>query len=157
MSRTAESKNPSEPDVVPVERLMRIAEFRADLRSFLRHNEQVCRHWELTPQRYMLLLAIKGAPDGSERMSFTEVAERLQLSRNTVTELCARAEEAGLLVREPSTVDQRVVYLRVSREGERRLAGAVLESDGYRNELVKAFDGLSESFRGAIRRSGRTR
>ncbi|HEY6960928.1 MAG TPA: MarR family transcriptional regulator [Gaiellaceae bacterium] len=137
---------------VPLERFIRIAEFRANLRAFLRHNEHACRHWGLTPQRYLLLLAIKGAPDGSERMSFTEVAERLQLSRNTVTELCGRAEEAGLLLREPSTVDQRVVYLRVSKEGERRLAGVILESDGFRSELLTAFDSLSTSFRGAIRR-----
>lgn len=141
---------------VPLERIMRIAEFRADLRRFLRHNERACRAQGLTPQRYLLLLAIKGAPDGSERMSFTAVAEQLQLSRNTVTELCARAEEAGLLSREPSEADQRVVYLRVTPEGERRLAGVIRESDGSRRELQAAFDAVAETFRVA-NRSSRTR
>jgi DNA-binding MarR family transcriptional regulator len=136
---------------VPLDRFMHVAEFRASLRAFLRHNEQTCRRFGLTPQRYLLLLAIKGAPDGSERMSFSELAERLQLSRNTVTELCARAEEAGLLHREPSQEDQRVVYLRVSKEGERRLVEVVLESDSFREELVLAFGALTDAFHAARR------
>jgi DNA-binding MarR family transcriptional regulator len=140
---------------VPLDRLMHVAEFRASLRAFLRHNEQTCRRFGLTPQRYLLLLAIKGAPDHSERMSFSELAERLQLSRNTVTELCARAEEAGLLHREPSQEDQRVVYLRVSKEGERRLAEVVLESDSFREELVLAFDALTHAFHAGRRLPGR--
>jgi len=145
----------ADTESIPRERFLRIAEFRANLRAFLRHNERSCREWGLTPQRYLLLLAIKGAPDGSERMSVTELADRLQLSRNTVTELSARAEEAGLVVREPSTIDQRVVYLRVTPEGERRLSGVVRESDGYRNELTKAFEALTESFRASLHRRGR--
>jgi DNA-binding MarR family transcriptional regulator len=136
------------PDV-PLEQFVRGAEFRASLRAFLRHNEQACRRFDLTPQRYLLLLAIKGAPDGSERLSFSELADRLQLSRNTVTELCARAEEAGLLHREPSQEDQRVVYLRVSEEGERRLAAVIRESDGDREELLLAFDALTDAFHAA--------
>lgn len=144
-------------DGIPRERIMRIAEFRAGLRSFLRHNERACRNWELTPQRYQLLLAVKGAPDGSERMSFTELARRLELSRNTVTELCARAEEAGLLTREASETDQRVVYLRATREGERRLFGVIRESDGLRKELVQVFEELSDAFHLAAPRPRRPR
>ena len=115
------------------------------LREFLRHNERACAQWDLTPQRFLLLLVIKGAPDGSERMSFTDLAGRLHLSRNTVTELCARAEESGLLSREPSEVDQRVVYLRLTHEGERRLEAVGEEMHGYRSELRASFDQLSES------------
>ena len=126
---------------------MEIAAFRAHLRSFLRHNEQTCRAWGLTPQRYLLLLAIKGAPDGSGRLSLTDTAERLQLSRNTVTELCTRAESAGLVRREPSTADQRVVYLRVTAEGERRLTGVIEQSDGGRDELLRSFEELARAVR----------
>jgi DNA-binding MarR family transcriptional regulator len=136
-------------DGIALARFIRIAQFRADLRTFLRHNERACREWGLTPQRYQLLLAIKGAPDGSQRLSFTELAERLQLSRNTVTELCARAEDAGLLTREPSETDQRVIYLRLTPDAERRIAGVVRESDGRRRELERAFEDLSETFRRA--------
>lgn len=142
----------AEVDEIPLERLIRIAEFRANLRVFLRHNERACRQFNLTPQRYLLLLAIKGAPDGSERMSFTDVAQRLQLSRNTVTELCARAEEAGLLAREPSETDLRVVYLRVTKEGERRLYATIRATDGHRDAFLAAFEDLTETFRIAARR-----
>ena len=61
---------------IPLEQIIQIAEFRSRLRAFLRHNEQVARRCGLTPQRYELLLAIKGAPDGAQRLSVTELAQR---------------------------------------------------------------------------------
>jgi DNA-binding MarR family transcriptional regulator len=70
----------------------------------------------------------------------------LQLSRNSVTELCARAEEIGLIRREPSATDQRVVYLRLTEEGDRRLRGVLLESDLLRRDLDDAFQRLTTSF-----------
>jgi DNA-binding MarR family transcriptional regulator len=106
----------------------------------------------MTPQRYLLLLAIKGAPDGSDRLSLTAIAGRLQLSRNTVTELCARAEDAGLVARERSQTDQRVFYLRLRKEGERRLSGVIRDTDGDRAELLTAFGVLAQAFRVASRR-----
>jgi DNA-binding MarR family transcriptional regulator len=136
---------------MPLERIIHIAEFRASLRSFLRESERTSRRWDLTPQRHLLLLMIKGAPDRSERLRFTDLAKRLQLSPNATTELVSRAEEAGLLKREPAEDDQRVTYLRLTRDGERRLAGALLESDRYRRELIHAFDELAATFRLASR------
>jgi|SRR4051794_16793458 DNA-binding MarR family transcriptional regulator len=131
---------------------MRLAEFRGALRAFASHSEQAARRSGLTPQRYLLLLFIKGAPDGSERATFTQLTERLRLSANTVTELVARAEQAGLVRRSAAKHDQRVVFLALTAEGERRLAAAVGESDGYRHELMAAFDALASSFRTATRR-----
>jgi DNA-binding MarR family transcriptional regulator len=136
---------------LPLDQIIRIASFRCELRAFLRHSEQVARRWELTPQRYLLLLTIKGAPDWSEHLTVSEIAERLALSLNTVTGLCDRAEEAGLVRREDSPSDLRLVYLRLTEEGDRRLRGALLETERYRDELVHAFSGLSESFRVATR------
>src|SRR5947199_7287912 len=100
------------------ESAMRAAEFRAALRQFLRRAERIARTSGLTPQRYLLLLMIKGAPDGGEQSTVTELAERLQLAQSTVTELVRRAEEAGLVQREPSSVDGRVALLRLTPEGE---------------------------------------
>jgi DNA-binding MarR family transcriptional regulator len=134
-----------------LDEIIHIAAFRSELRAFLRQSEAVARRWQLTPQRYMLLLAVKGAPDGSERMSLSELANRLFLSANTVTELCARAEAAGLLDREPAEHDLRVVYMRLTEEGERRLCGALLENENGRSEIVKAFGELTESFGRATR------
>src|ERR687892_629016 len=87
-----------------------VAEFRASLRSFLRRSERIARKSGLTPQRHLLLLMIKGAADGSEQSTVTELAERLQLAQSTVTELVSRAETVGLIKRQPSPRDGRVAY-----------------------------------------------
>ena len=94
---------------MPLERILLVAEFRACLRSFESQSDAVSRKWGLTPQRYLLLLAIKGAPDGSQRLIFSALARRLKLSRPAVTELCARAEEAGLIERVRAGPDRRFV------------------------------------------------
>ncbi|MFL5926615.1 MAG: MarR family transcriptional regulator [Gaiellaceae bacterium] len=133
------------------EQIIHIAAFRRELRSFLRHTEHVARRWQLTPQRFLLLLVIKGAPAGDERLSLTEIANSLHLSRNSVTELCARAEDVGLVQREQSDEDLRVVYVRLTREGERRLCGALLENEDYRGEVTEAFAELTASFRATSR------
>src|SRR5690242_5376821 len=104
--------------------VIEVAEFREALRRFLRRSERVARASGLTPQRHLLLLMIKGAPDGSEQSTVTELAERLQLAQSTVTELVSRAEEAGLVSREQSQSDARVAHLRLTAEGERRLEKA---------------------------------
>ena len=115
-----------------------VAEFRAGLRQFLRRSERVARQAGLTPQRYLLLLMIKGAPDGSEQSTVTELAERLQLAQSTVTELVRRAEETGLVEREQSASDGRVAHLRLTPEGERRLTRAFTSNEQERQELRAA-------------------
>src|SRR5262249_59881062 len=92
----------------------------------------------LTPQRYLLLLMIKGAPDASEQSTVTELADRLQLAQSTVTELVSRAEAAGLIGRAQSPTDARVAFLRLTDEGERRLAGAFTELSTEREQLRAA-------------------
>ena len=122
---------------------VRVAEFRSSLRRFLRRSEKVARSAGLTPQRYLLLLMVKGAPDGSERSTVTQLAERLQLAQSTVTELVGRAEEAGLLRREPSGLDGRVAHVRLTEEGERRLAAAFTGLESERDELRRALAQLT--------------
>ena len=112
-----------------------MAEFRAALRRFLRKSERNARRSGLTPQRYLLLLMIKGSPDGSEQSTVTDLAERLQLAQSTVTELVRRAEEIGLVAREQSDADGRVAHLRLTPEGERRLLEAFTSNEQERNEL----------------------
>jgi DNA-binding MarR family transcriptional regulator len=117
---------------------LQVAEFRSALRRFLRQSETVARRAGLTPQRYLLLLMVKGAPDGSETSTVTELSERLQLAQSTVTELVGRAEQAGLLLRRPSEIDGRVAHVCLTEEGERRLALAFTTLDGERDTLRAA-------------------
>src|SRR5256885_16597524 len=123
---------------------MHVAAFRAALRSFMRESELGARASGLTPQRYLLLLMIKGAPDGSERATVTDLAERLGLAQSTVTELVSRAEEIGFVERAQSEEDGRVAYLRLTEEGERRLAAAFTRLAVERARLRDAIAELEE-------------
>jgi DNA-binding MarR family transcriptional regulator len=126
-----------EPEL-SLDEVSRVADFRAALRVFMRKSERNARSSGLTPQRYLLLLMIKGAPDGREHSTVTELAERLQLAQSTVTELVRRAEETGLLERAQSEADGRVVHLKLTTEGERRLARAFTSNEQERNALRSA-------------------
>ena len=122
--------------------VIHVAAFRAALRSFLDESERVARANRLTPQRYLLLLMIKGAADGSEQATITDLTGRLKLAQSTVTELVARAEKAGLIAREQSEADARVAHLRLTKEGERRLARVFTHLEVEREQLRKAFEEL---------------
>jgi DNA-binding MarR family transcriptional regulator len=119
--------------------IVAVAEFRAALRQFLRRTERIARQSGLTPQRYLLLLMVKGAPDGSEQSTVTELSDRLQLAQSTVTELVSRAEVSGLIEREQSQTDARVAHLRLTEEGERRLTLAFTGLATERSNLRNAF------------------
>ncbi len=125
-----------------IDDVVTVAEFRSALRVFLRRSELVADACGLTPQRYLLLLMIKGAPDRSGRSTVTELAERLQLAQSTVTELVARSVEAGLIERETSATDARVTYLRLTPEGERRLACSFTGLSAERSALYEAIGTL---------------
>src|SRR4051794_23873060 len=124
--------------------VIEVAEFREALRRFLRQSERVARASGLTPQRYLLLLQIKGAANGTEQSTVTELAESLQLAQSTVTELVSRAEEAGLVAREQSQSDARVAHLRLTAEGDRRLNESFTELATERAQLRDAFAQLDE-------------
>jgi DNA-binding MarR family transcriptional regulator len=124
------------------EEAAQVAEFRSALRRFLRISERNARAAGLTPQRYLLLLMIKGAADHSEQSTVTELADRLQLAQSTVTELVRRAEEIGLVERERSSVDGRIAHLRLTAEGERRLTKTFTGNATERQTLLDAFDSI---------------
>lgn len=121
------------------------AELRANLRDFMRASDRVLRAHDLTPERYELLLAIKGAPDGSERATVGQLAEALGVAQSSVTQLVRRAEDAGLLRREVSTSDARVRYLRLTSKGERQLAKAIAALGPERERLAEICSRLQGS------------
>jgi DNA-binding MarR family transcriptional regulator len=119
--------------------VVHVANFRAALRAFQHETERVARRNGLTPQRYLLLLMVKGAADGGEQTTVTELAERLKLAQSTVTELVKRAESAGLVEREQSEADARVAHIRLTAEGERRFARVFNGLEAEREQLRDAF------------------
>jgi DNA-binding MarR family transcriptional regulator len=111
------------------------AELRGALRKFLRASERVAREEGLTPSRFLLLLMIKTTSGG--RSTVTELAERMQLTQSTVTELVTRAEAAGLVRRTQSEEDARVFWLELTMLGAERLARAVARNGPERHRLLE--------------------
>jgi DNA-binding MarR family transcriptional regulator len=118
-----------------LEEFREAAALRAALRKFMRSSERIAREEGLTPSRHLLLLMIKTATGG--RSTVTELAERMQLTQSTVTELVTRAEAAGLLRREQSADDARVFWLRLTDDGDTRLARTVSRLGGERQRLLE--------------------
>ena len=94
-----------------------LAEFRYQLRKYLRFMEERAREAGQNPQQYQLVLAIKGLP-GSTRSTIGTLAKRLQLNHNSMVELVDRCERKGLLRRSRSGNDRRQVELAVTPEGD---------------------------------------
>lgn len=97
-----------------------LAEFRYQLRRFLRFSEEVTRRNAITPLQYLLMLQIKGFP-GREWATVAELAERLQAKHHGVVSLISRCEAAGWVSRHASQNDQRRVEVRLTPEGDERL------------------------------------
>jgi DNA-binding MarR family transcriptional regulator len=123
-----------QPDLVEYRQ---VAAFRAALRRFLRVSEQAARRHHLTPRQHLLLLMIKGAADGSETSTVSELCQELQLAQSTVTELVQRAEQAGLVERRPSGADGRVVHLSATPAGADALARVHADLSAERDELAR--------------------
>jgi Transcriptional regulators len=103
-----------------------LAEFRCELRRFLRFADESAKAEGLTPLQYQLLLQIKGLPRRREA-SIGELATRLHTVHNGVVSLVTRCERAGLVERVPGEVDRRQVLVRLTAMGERavtRIASA---------------------------------
>jgi DNA-binding MarR family transcriptional regulator len=94
-----------------------LAEFRYQLRLFLRHMEEATRSLGANPQQYQLILAIRGLPRDIEP-TISRLADRMQLNHNSMVELVDRCEENQLLKRSRSENDRRQVTLSITPEGE---------------------------------------
>ena len=97
-----------------------LAQFRYQLRRFLRFSEEATRKHGVTPLQYQLMLQIKGFP-GREWASVGELAERLQAKHHGVVSLISRCEAAGLVMRNISRGDMRLVEVGLTPKGEKCL------------------------------------
>lgn len=94
-----------------------MAEFRYQIRRFLRFSENAARQAGIEPQQHQLLLAVKGLPEGV-KPTISVLAERMQLQHHSTVELIDRLVDRGLLCRLRSTDDRRQVLIKLTREGE---------------------------------------
>ena len=98
-----------------------LAEFRYQLRRFLKRSEDAAREVGLEPQQHQLMLAIKGAPEGAEA-TIRYLSERLLLKHHSTVELVDRLEAGALVQREQSRDDRRRVCVRLTKKGEALVA-----------------------------------
>ncbi len=97
-----------------------LSEFRYQMRRFERFSERAAQGEGLTPQQYLVLLHIKGAP-GREWASVGEIAERLQLQPHGAVALVTRCEALELVARRPSEIDRRQVEIHLLPAGQKLL------------------------------------
>ena len=108
----------------------RLLGFRDGLRRFLHWSDEQARSVGLTAAQHQLLLAVRGHRGHRRDPSISDIAEHLMLRHHSAVELIDRAVAAGLLGRVADTEDQRVVRLRLTPLGRRKveaLAAAHLE------------------------------
>jgi DNA-binding MarR family transcriptional regulator len=93
-----------------------LADFRYQIRRFVRFSEEVTRQHGVTPLQYLLLLQIRGFPD-RDWASVGELAERLQAKHHGVVALISRCEKLGLVERRQSTEDRRRIEIHLKKTG----------------------------------------
>jgi DNA-binding MarR family transcriptional regulator len=96
----------------------RLAEFRRELRAFLRWSERAAQETGLTSMQHQLLLAIRGR-GGAPTVG--EIADDLMLRHHSAGELINRAEAAGLVARTQDAGDRRQTRVTVTGAGNRTL------------------------------------
>ena len=97
-----------------------LADFRYQIRKFLRFSEKVIHEQGITSLQYLLLLQIKGYP-GRDWATVGELAERLQSHHHGVVALISRCESSGLVVRQRSDEDRRRIEIHLLKKGEKIL------------------------------------
>jgi DNA-binding MarR family transcriptional regulator len=122
-----------------------LADFRYQIRRYLNFSEQASRGAGLEPQQYLLLLTVRGLPDGAEATIRT-LAGRLLIRHHSAVELVDRLEKRGMVRRAQSKTDRRQVLVRLTPRGEQvmeklaRQRLAELRSTGM--ALVRALNAL---------------
>lgn len=99
----------------------RLLEFRTGLRTFLSWSKRRAAAAGLAPTQHQLLLAIRGHGDHQRGPTIGDVAGYLLVKPHSAAELATRAQRAGLVERRYDRDDRRVVRLRLTSLGARKL------------------------------------
>jgi len=130
-----------------------LAEFRHQIRRFLRFSEDAARKAGLEPRQHQLLLALKGLPAGA-RPLVGVLAERLQIQHHSAVELVDRMARAGYIQRKRDGRDRREVLLNLTPKGERVLRELSLD---HKAELRTAGPALMAVLTHILRVAGAAR
>jgi DNA-binding MarR family transcriptional regulator len=115
-----------------------LSEFRYQLRRFLHFSETAARNAGLTPLQYLLMLHVRGFP-GRDWATVNELADRLQMQHHGVVALLTRCEEAGLVRRQKSSADRRMVEVHLQEKGAAQLERLAALHDAELRSLGDTF------------------
>ncbi|HEY6474787.1 MAG TPA: MarR family winged helix-turn-helix transcriptional regulator [Acidimicrobiales bacterium] len=121
---------------------------RTGLRRFLRWSEQQAETAGVTPAQHQLLLAIRGHAD-KRGPTIGEVADYLLLRHHSAVGLIDRADDAGLVERVRDPDDHRLVRLKLTNAGSKRLEAL---SSQHLEELKRLGLKLPGAWRGLMPR-----
>jgi DNA-binding MarR family transcriptional regulator len=125
-----------------------LAELRYLIRRFLQEGDTTAKQAGLEPQQYLLLLAIRGLPPGTEA-TISALAERLSLRHHSTVELVDRMEAHGYVKRLRGREDRRQVLVSLQPRGAKLLEKVVeqriIELRANGRALVTAISALLES------------
>ena len=97
-----------------------LAELRYRIRHFIQEGDAAAQRSSLEPQQYLMLLAIRGLPQGAVATIRT-LAERMVLKHHSAVELIDRMESHGLVRRIRSEGDKREVCVSLLPQGSKLL------------------------------------
>jgi len=125
-----------------------LGELRYRIRRFLQEGDITAKQAGLEPQQYLLLLAIRGLPDGQEA-TISTLAERLSLRHHSTVELIDRMETHGYVKRIRGKEDRRQVLVSLQPRGEKLLEKVVeqriIELRANGRALVETISALLET------------
>jgi DNA-binding MarR family transcriptional regulator len=130
---------------VTTTRLRKLAEFRFQLRKFIRFSEIAAEAAGISVQQYQMLQVIAAMPEG-HGASISYLADRMILRHNSAVELVDRAVRAGMVRRETDDEDLRRSLVRLTPDGESVLEKLIpshlheLEVRGH--EIIAAMEAL---------------
>ncbi len=127
-----------------------LAELRCRIRKFVGEGDAVARAAGLEPQQYLLLLALRGLPEGVEATIRT-LADRLALKHHSAVDMIDRLEAHGYVRRSRSRDDRRRVLVALLPRGEKLLEQVARDRIGELrasgSALVNAISALLENGR----------
>ena len=115
-----------------------LSAFRSQLAHFLRFSDQGARSAGITPTQYLLLLHVRGS-EGREWASVGELAQRLRASPHGTAALVSRCEALGLVSKQRSEADARLVEVHLTARGKERVAQIAARNFGELRSLRSVF------------------
>jgi DNA-binding MarR family transcriptional regulator len=94
-----------------------LADFRHQIRKFLRFSKDLLSSEDLTPDQYQALLAIRSS-SANGKLSIRDLAEQLQVRHHSTVGIVDQLVFRSAVVREVAPDDRRKILLTLTEKGE---------------------------------------